>query len=490
MSPMPAQLDAASINAAQGVTISGIGRASTVGPAGDVNGDGADDLVIGAVGAHPSFGAPARSYVVFGSTSALGGAIHVADLDGTNGFALGNSGASLDTSQVARGASDVNGDGLADLVVGQALAGALGGGEAYVVFGSITGFAPLVDLQSLDGVSGFTLRGAMGDEDDRVGWSVDGVGDVNGDGVDDLVVGAPGFNYGQASFDYPGKAFVVFGATGPHTASVDLSELDGTGGFVVHGDSGIFFPINGSRDSDDAAGTSVSGMGDFNGDGYDDILVGAPGYEFSAEAYVVFGSPVGFPARVDVGSTDGAFGGYMGLLDGTNGFAFEDPGHPRFGDQAIAAAGDFNGDGLADVIIGHSDAGSGGRVYIVFGVPEPPGAALALVAVAGLRVLRGTLRTRRPPPCESIRARRRRQRQRSLGAFGPRPIGQRPGWLAQSESGASPAPRGGSRATCLSSRQGDRWNASLHRESIVPRVASRRRSAVGVNVQGLRSSNS
>jgi hypothetical protein len=123
--------------------------------------------------------------------------IELSSLDGTNGFVLRGVDSDDYSGVAASGAGDVNGDGIADIVIGAYHAvpnGQSGAGESYVVFGRATPFPAAFELRSLfpqgggDGSAGFVLKGI--DTDDRSGGSVSGAGDVNGDGIDDLIVGA------------------------------------------------------------------------------------------------------------------------------------------------------------------------------------------------------------------------------------------------------------------------------------------------------------
>lgn len=128
-------------------------------------------------------------------------------------------------------ASDVNGDGYADLLIGAAYADPGGdscAGETYVVFGKGESFATSVDLDALDGSDGFVLEGI--DPYDESGSSVSTAGDVNGDGYADLLIGA----WAAGSFN-AGEAYLVLGNGSGFTASVDLGALDGTDGCVLEG---------------------------------------------------------------------------------------------------------------------------------------------------------------------------------------------------------------------------------------------------------------
>ncbi|MGE0578380.1 MAG: VCBS domain-containing protein [Reyranella sp.] len=176
-------------------------------------------------------------------------------------------------------AGDVNGDGYADVIVGAPTDDDDGGdaGEAHVVFGRASGFGTLeygravLDLTSLAPTDGVVLQGDGAA--DNTGWGVSAAGDVNGDGYADVIVGVPFDDDGGGN---AGAAYVVLGrASGFGSlvarAVVDLGSLAPADGFVIRGSAAC-----------DNAGLSVSSAGDVNGDGLDDLFVGAPA---AAEAY-------------------------------------------------------------------------------------------------------------------------------------------------------------------------------------------------------------
>ena len=224
----------------------------SVSEAGDVNGDGFGDLLVGARGYNAGEGA---AFIVYGKATGLTGDIDLMAMASTVGVRITGEGANSTMASTVSSAGDVNGDGIDDLIVGDRSADGenAGSGAAYLVYGQAGGFAGNIDLGSLAAL-GVRLNGETAGDD--AGTSVSSAGDVNADGFDDLIVGAR-----DADFD-SGAAYVVFGS-GALGASLDLSDLDGITGFRVTG-------------AGDDAGYSVSSAGDVNGDGYADLIVGAP----------------------------------------------------------------------------------------------------------------------------------------------------------------------------------------------------------------------
>ena len=197
----------------------------SVSAAGDINGDGIDDLIVGAWRADANGSDSGRSYFVFGTTTEFSSPLALSSLDGTNGFMLDGETAYDNAGFSVSAAGDINGDGVDDLTVGAPYAELIGSlsGRSYVVFGKTTGFNSPLALSSLDGSNGFMLDGeAAGDQSGR---SVSAAGDINGDGIDDLIVGA----YRADPNPFSGRSYVVFG----RASVIDLTITKSNGvGFV------------------------------------------------------------------------------------------------------------------------------------------------------------------------------------------------------------------------------------------------------------------
>ena len=317
-------------------------RLWTAAPAGDFDGDGTGDLVVGSASADNNGRGDSGSAYVLSGTALTGPVIDLANpgaallrrIDGAadNDFA----------GEALAGTGDFNGDGRDDVVVGTPGAD-LSAGAAVVVYGS--GTAGPLDLAAL-GTAGLRIDGIA--RRDFAGSAVAAAPDMNGDDLADVLIGAPGADHGGEN---AGAAYVVFGRAA--SGVVELGAL---------GADGLRF----DGTDDEWAGGAVAPAGDVNDDGVEDLLIGgdegdANGRSNSGSAWVVFG-PVTAPV-----TELGALGDRGLRIDG----ALED----GFAGDGVAGLGDFNGDGRDDVAVSAPFVNLGsdqdpGMVSVVYGFGE------------------------------------------------------------------------------------------------------------------------
>ncbi len=332
----------------------------TVASAGDVNGDGYSDVIIGAPGGN-------RAYVHYGSpagTSLVPDRTYIQMAIAGFGYCVS-------------GAGDVNGDGFSDVIIG-----AEQGGTVHVYHGSSAG---------LSAAPNWTVSGTAST---RFGFSVSCAGDVNADGYADVIIGHPGYNTGA------GRAMVYHGSPAGLSATPDW----------------ISAPFDVPHLPNSNYGEGVDGAGDVNGDGYSDVIIGAGGFNSDRGRVVIFhGGPGGLPAlpasifnHTLVGQRFGSnphSGACASGVGDVNGDGYSDVIMARMGFQAyihhggpagvsiapswssflggggfygatVASAGDLNADGYSDVVV--SECAVGARIYFggqwglggpIFGAP-------------------------------------------------------------------------------------------------------------------------
>ncbi len=287
----------------------------------DLNGDGKAEVLIGAVGNDAAGIDAGAAYVVWGKSSSSIVNLSTVSL-GTGGYRIIGQNAGDGAGQALAQLADQNGDGKAEVIVGAAGndAGGVNAGAAYVVFGKANGSQ--VDLDNIaSGIGGYRITGTAGA---AAGSAVTALGDINADGIGDILVGASG----------AGKAYVVFGKN--DTSEVLLSNVaNGIGGFVINPELGT-----------DLARLSVAGGADFNRDGINDIVIGAPtnseGGSNAGAVYVVWG---GENHAIDLAAVAQGMGGakIVGSAGSLTG-------------SSVSILQDMNGDGTADLLIGSPGA--------------------------------------------------------------------------------------------------------------------------------------
>ncbi|MBN1538887.1 MAG: FG-GAP repeat protein, partial [Candidatus Thermoplasmatota archaeon] len=306
----------------------------SVSGAGDVNGDGYDDILIGATWNNEGGSHTGQTYLIMGKNSGWSMDISLSLADASFIGEAANDWSGFSVS----GAGDVNGDGYDDILIGAFYNGAGGNhaGQTYLIMGKNSGWSMDTSLGSAD--ASFIGEAA----DDELGRSVSGAGDVNGDGYDDILIGAPLNDEGGSK---AGQTYLVLGKASGWSLDANLSQVDASFWGEV---------------ADDELGRSVSGAGDVNGDGYDDILIGAyknaEGGIYTGQTYLIMGKASGWSMDTSLGSADASFIGEAG------------------GDQSgwsVSGAGDVDGDGYDDILIGankNAEGGSfAGQTYLIMG---------------------------------------------------------------------------------------------------------------------------
>lgn len=324
----------------------------SVSGAGDVNGDGFADVLVGSPEAAGPVGFYTGSvHLIFGKPGGFD-TIDVGDLPSDQGLAIYGAKQGDHLGSSVSGVGDLNNDGFADILMGAPDTQGLRdsrphAGTSYVVFGKAEGFGT-INLHRLSHTKGFEIFGAV--EGTGCGWSLSGAGDFNGDGYADVVIGTK--NSPRKS-----SAFVVFGKP-LGFGSIDLASLSSAEGFQIHG-AKLF----------DGTGQSVSGVGDINGDGFADVALGLyVGHGPESTRRYAGGACVLFGRESDFDTVD------LASLSPAEGFRIHGAESRDFAGWSVSGAGDVNGDGFADMLIGARAAdGPGntrsgaGESYLIFG---------------------------------------------------------------------------------------------------------------------------
>lgn len=319
----------------------------TVADLGDVDGDQAADLIVGSPGA-------AHSYVILGKKDSAPvdlAAFH--EEEHVGGYRIAHPSPDTTSDLAVGGGGDFNADGIPDALVAYST-DQQSPGVVAVIFGKKNS-GPL-DTRRL-GSNGFKVRGE--NAGDSAGFAVDRAGDVNSDGRDDILIGAP------RAWDRRGRghAYVVFGSR--RTTTLRLDRL-GKNGFKIRG-----------RNRVDRAGMAVAGIGDVDGDHLDDVMVGAPltrvanrgaehPYTQAGAAFIVYGKRTSTTVRLgDLQDRGYIIKGAEGLRSACEADCYGD-----WAGASVAPAGDMNDDGHADVIIGAPFARGGvGAAYVIWTHP-------------------------------------------------------------------------------------------------------------------------
>jgi len=289
---------------------------------GDVDGDGYDDLALGATGSDVGGSSRGAVYLFLGSEDGWAGDVDAATADAW-WYGVG-----MNLGTAVAVAPDVNGDGYDDLLMSAGGDGVSNAGKVYLVLGRESGWAPSQSAAVAD--ASWQGEGAFY----HAGTALAGVGDVDGDGLGDLLIGDSG------GPTYAGQAYLVLGRSSGWALDESTSAAD----LVLRGEG-----------ASDNAGATLAGGGDLDGDGLADMVVSAYGWnDDRGKIYVVFGDTGGWPDELELSAADGSFQGededdYAGL--------------------GLAVAGDVDGDGYDDALIGAYDraADSAGIVYLVLG---------------------------------------------------------------------------------------------------------------------------
>jgi hypothetical protein len=295
----------------------GFGRAAS--NAGDMNGDGLNDLLV--TGGNNAF-------VIYGNAS--GGTIDLVsnNIASSQGYKI-TPNTAIDLGGSASGAGDFNGDGLADVIVSAT-------DRAYVIYGKSNAAAVAISSGNIDPGNGFKISGVA-----SFGRAVSSAGDVNGDGLADVMISSRSEGAG-------GTVYVLYG----NTSATGL-DLDVSGGTIA---AGRGFKITSAFTTDNLGSnyTSISSAGDVNGDGLADMIISGEDSTTASNrsTYIVYGNASGANIAIDSNGNIAASLGFK--IKGAVGYS-------------VANGGDINGDGLTDLLVSATEASSTYSYNVILG---------------------------------------------------------------------------------------------------------------------------
>lgn len=317
------------------------GSGNSVSGVGDVNNDGYDDFLVAAYLNSEGDTRAGQTYLILGRPTNQW--MMDLSLANVNASFIGETDSDWSGSSVS-GAGDVNADGYDDFLISAYYneEGGITAGQTYLILGRSS------EQWSMDISLANANASFIGEvPGDYSGWSISGVGDVNNDGYDDLIIGANQNNEGGSD---AGQAYLILGRP-TNQWSMDISLADANASFI-------------GEAAGDRAGSSVSGAGDVNGDGFDDIIISANGNDeggtTAGQIYLILGR------HANHWSMD------ISLVNANASYIGEHPGDAT--GYSVSGAGDVNADGYDDIIIGsirnHDGGVDAGKSYLCLGRPS------------------------------------------------------------------------------------------------------------------------
>lgn len=344
----PNFIDASTLTPSEGAFVSYLGpltqRPTVVTSAGDVNGDGHEDLIIAAILSLENSVSTGLAYIVFGTETGIPN-IDYESMTTSQGIRIRGASSGANLGCAVEGVGDVSGDGIDDVMVGSS-----GKNTVYVIFGKTSGLTDF-DVSNFDSSQGIKLEGQPSS---YFGYAIQNVGDINSDGINDIMISDP--RQGLS-----GVMYVIFGRSSGLSpmAATDLDALGSTGrGFRIIGAGGNMY-----------FGMSLSRAGDVNQDGVEDMMIGSILAPCSAgircgAVVVVYGSKNSIIPDIQF-STLSLSQGFkiIGALSG----------HSVAFPYTMLSAGDCNNDGIDDLILGAPSTPDSfgnnnvGLAYVIYG---------------------------------------------------------------------------------------------------------------------------